>query len=175
MTKAFYKLLLKSILLLVLAPMKSWALLPDDCSNNVVTSTTPSSDFAAIDGGVIISHLTTGLEWQRCTIGKTWDGTNCSGTASKFTWEEALVFAEGAGLGWRLPNINELLSIVEQCRTWPAINRSVFPNANSNSNWSASPSAQDANRAWFISFRFGYVNTLPVSTPLEIRLVRKTE
>ena len=73
----------------------------------------------------------TGLIWMRCSLGQMWDGAACSGTANTYTWQAALQAAfeinsgasndDGDGLAgfanetdWRLPNRNELESIVER-------------------------------------------------------------
>ena len=116
--------------------------------------TTPSSDFTVLDGGQVVRHETTGLEWRRCAEGMSWTGTGCTGTASVMTWYEALQHANTES-GWRLPNINELRSIVEECRISPAINQQVLPNTPSSYFWSASPYAGHSILAWGVSFYHG--------------------
>lgn len=114
----------------------------ESCSNSAVVATTPSSEFTIVGDG-IIRHDATGLEWQRCSVGQIWDGAACQGSASNFFWQQALIAASVAGSGWRLPNIQELRSIVERCRVNPAINRKAFPNTSSFEGgifWSSTPS-----------------------------------
>ncbi len=62
-----------------------------------------------------INDGNTGLIWQKCSNGLS--GTGCSiGTAASLTWVNAISYCEGLTLGgrsnWRLPNINELKTIV---------------------------------------------------------------
>lgn len=96
-----------------------------DCETGL-SPRTPSSEFTALEGGSVVRHETTGLEWKRCVEGRRWAGGTCKGNAKKFLWQEALQHAADQEK-WRLPNINELRSIVERCSWEPAINRDVFP------------------------------------------------
>ena len=57
---------------------------------------------------------------------------------------------------WRLPNIKELASIVEQACYDPAVDLGVFPGAPSYWFWSSSPNANDASNAWYVYFYDGY-------------------
>ena len=78
-------------------------------------------------------------------------------------WRDALKHIEGiefAGFDdWRMPNVNELHSIVD-ISTWnPAIDRDVFflfPLGY----WSSSTCIQDASRAWIVRFQNGVVTCL---------------
>ena len=116
--------------------------------------TTPSSDFTLLEGGTVVRHDTTGLEWRRCPEGMIWSDGSCTGTASTMTWQAALQYAGGVS-GWRLPNVKELRSIVERCRIPPAINQQVFPDTPSSDFWSASPYAGNSAYAWLVSFLNG--------------------
>ena len=92
-------------------------------------ATTPSSDFEVVgnveDG--IVRHLRTGLEWRRCPLGSTFSEGECDRRFSSVDWQDALQAAEAEGDGWRVPNVNEMVSIVEECTTTPAVNEVVFP------------------------------------------------
>ena len=125
----------------------------DDCEADLV-ETTPSSDFTPLKGGAVVRHEPTGLEWRRCPEGMDWSGGECSGTALGRTWQGALEHADEED-GWRLPDINELRSIVERCRVSPAINQQVFPDTPASDFWSASPYAGYSASAWYVNFNLG--------------------
>lgn len=98
-------------------------------------ATTPSRDFVDVGGGVV-QHETTDLQWSRCAIGQAWNAGSCNGAATVFSWDEARdaidrLNATGELAGWsdwRLPTVEELAGIVEECRETPAINTEIFPN-----------------------------------------------
>ncbi|MBK5930897.1 hypothetical protein CCR82_10260 [Halochromatium salexigens] len=74
---------------------------------------------------------------------------------------------------WRLPSVDELLSIVSNDRTDPAIDTNYFPNARSSRFWSSSPVASASNGAWVVHFDHGSVyNDGYVNGDLPVRLVR---
>ena len=142
----------------------------DDCEADLVERT-PSSDFTPLEDGDVVRHEPTGLEWRRCPEGMDWNGSGCDGFASSMNWQEALQYADDVD-GWRLPNINELRSIVERCRRSPAINQQVFPDTPTSSFCSASPYAGASGHAWHVSFGSGNHNWNRKSLNYRVRLVR---
>jgi len=100
----------------------------------------------------------TGLMWVR------------SGTADTYTWANALsscavTMNSGSGFAgykdWRLPNLRELLSIVDYgAAAAPFINKTAFPNTQSNYYWSSTPSEvfPASALAWDVTFTDGSVN-----------------
>jgi hypothetical protein len=144
------------------------------CSDKIVP-TTPEANFAVPEDGTAY-HKTTGLTWMRCSLGQTWDGKTCSGAAATYEWGEALKAANGfrfAGFSdWRLPNKNELESLIEEACSSPAVNAAVFPDTPSSYFWSSSPYAASANGAWSVDFGFGAVNASVKTGKLHVRLVR---
>jgi hypothetical protein len=113
------------------------------CSDRI-HFTTPTGRFTDHGNGTVTDKRT-GLRWQRCPLGYTFDGNGtplltaddrCTATSvATFTWQQALRAAvaqnqQGGYAGftdWRLPNIKELASIVESRCLGPAINQTVFP------------------------------------------------
>lgn len=143
------------------------------CRNDI-TASTPDNDFTLHTDGTV-THNSTGLMWMRCSLGQTWDGSTCTGDASIFTWKNALVAAQSHSFGgysdWRLPNKNELESLVEQRCVSPSINNMVFPNTPSTLFWSSSPYAF-SNFAWGIHFGYGGVGNGKNYNIVQVRLVR---
>jgi hypothetical protein len=144
--------------------------------NNAVPATTPVFSFTDHGDGTV-THNATGLMWMRCSLGQTWI-SGCTGTVASYSWKNSLEavrnlnsFGGFAGhADWRLPNKNELASIVED-RCWtPAINGSVFPDTPSGRFWSSSP--YDAGNAWFVGFQTGGVVRDNMDFSYNVRLVR---
>jgi hypothetical protein len=132
------------------------------CQTASIPATTPTSRFTVNNNGTL-SDSKTGLMWKKCSEGQS--GTDCSvGGAAAYTWQLALQQAQtvnnGGGFAgysdWRVPNVKELLSIVEEQCVEPSINLTVFPNAPSNRFWSSSPYAGYSYYAWFVYFDYGY-------------------
>lgn len=84
-----------------------------------------------------VTDSKTKLVWQRCSLGQT--GNDCSGVPTGYTWSDALQTAKENHSGWRLPNLKELLSIIDEQCSEPAVNTFVFPNTQNFIYWSSSP------------------------------------
>jgi hypothetical protein len=68
-------------------------------------------------------------------------------------WDAAMALRVPGDSAWRLPNKEELDSIVEpDCRK-PAINEDVFPDTALMAYWSSTPSGPCC--AWHVNFRWG--------------------
>lgn len=149
--------------------------LAQDCRTETeVPSTTPASRFQD-NYDATVTDQSTGLMWARCPEGLS--GTGCAdGTAATFTWEAALIRARDSGLAgytdWRLPNLKELFSLVEERCVNPAINLAVFPNTPASYFWSASPSADSSHFAWIVGFMNGGADYGSRYSYSQVRLVR---
>jgi hypothetical protein len=114
--------------------------------------------------------------WQRCALGQSWDGTTCTGTPDLLSWSAALAAAEAhsqAGFDdWRLPNRNELASIIEDRCFSPAVNAAAFPAAPNDAYWTGSPVTDAIEQAWRIDFADGQIEPASTGTLLVVRLVR---
>ncbi len=140
-----------------------------------ITPTTPDSRFTTNGNGTVTDNKTK-LIWMRCSLGQTWDGATCSGDASTYIWQQALTAAESHGFGgsgaWRLPNIKELVSIVEISCYDPAINQTIFPLTPSGKFWAASPDTRNGAYAWYVGFNYGHDYSGDKNDSRYIRLVR---
>ncbi len=138
---------------------------------SAISQTTPDADFILQNGGTEALHKTTGLIWKRCLEGLSYDSAtqNCTGSATSFTWQAAMQQADST---WRVPNIKELASIVEQSCHNLSINRTIFPNWFSPYVWSSSVDADNSNEAWGVDFDNGYSATDNRSYTGRVWLVR---
>ena len=73
---------------------------------------------------------------------------------------------------WRVPDIEELRSIVDYSRTNPSIDVDYFPNTHSTRYWSASPIADFSDVAWRLYFGYGDDGYYFRGDNLHVRLVR---
>ncbi len=144
------------------------------CQNNLPASN-PDSVYTDHGNGTV-TDTRTGLMWKQCAEGLS--GATCqTGSLQGFTWASALAHAEASTFAgytdWRLPNVKELSSLVEDCRAGPAINTNLFPNTPSTLFWSGSPSADGSSLAWFVYFSDGVAGSYgPRSYPFGVRVVR---
>lgn len=127
--------------------------------------------FAISAEGTQVSDSRTGLTWRRCSEGQSYGGGTCNGSASTFTHEAALAHARSQ-TGWRLPNVKELSSIVDDSRVGPAIDPTIFPATPSWDYWSSSPYVGYADYAWDVHLDHGHVGVNSRSDFNPIRLVR---
>ena len=139
-----------------------------------IPATAPDSRFTD-NGNGTVTDAATGLMWKQCAEGQS--GVGCtSGSAVAFTWQQALVAAGAADFAghtdWRLPNRNELESLVERRCYDPAINAGYFANTPSSWFWSSSPYAYYANDAWVVNFYGSAVGNDFKSSAYPVRLVR---
>lgn len=94
-----------------------------------------------------------------------------------YTWTAAAAACEGktyAGYSdWRLPNVRELMSIVDYSKdTGPAINAAAFPGTRTSTYWSSTTYMQNATLAWRVNFLDGGVNVDLKTLGSYVRCVR---
>ena len=101
------------------------------------------------NGDGTVMDMTTGLMWQQEEV-------------KAVTWEEALAYCENLDLagyrGWRLPNIRELLSLVDDIRRDPSINTVFFPGCRPSIYWSSTTHILYPGFAWYVKFNDGRVH-----------------
>lgn len=167
----------KQVLLGIVSLCWSFIVLGQTC-NNLIPHSTPTDRFTINSGGFTVTDNRTGLTWMRCTIGQSWNGSECTGSADKFSWQDALQYADSKTFAthsdWYLPNIKELASIKEEACFEPSINEVVFPNIPvGRIYWTSTPSANGDNDIWYILFDDGLEQNFAKPSFHHIRLVRK--
>ena len=81
---------------------------------------------------------------------------------------------EGVREGWRLPTMEELLSIVDETQSCPTIDPKAFPDTPKGTFWTASPCEDDPNQAWVVDFSIGEPDTEMTECRHFVRLCRRT-
>ncbi|MDH5387171.1 MAG: DUF1566 domain-containing protein [Gammaproteobacteria bacterium] len=173
MNKTHFMRLLLATLLLGAQP-----LLAQTCSNSV-TATAPDSRYTDNLDGTVTDNQT-GLMWRQCSEGLSTTDTACdTGSAVPYTWQVALQQVQTINVtgfagytDWRLPNHNELTSLLENSCFSPAINTTAFPVTPAFNYWSASPHANLPGSAWYVSFNHGFVDSSNKTLAYRVRLVR---
>nr|WP_223227081.1 DUF1566 domain-containing protein [Vibrio cholerae] len=103
------------------------------------------------------------------------NGGTCQGSACDTQAFVNAVNSQGlcGASDWRLPSVNELLSIVHNGRIQPAIDQAYFPHTPQYGwYWSSSPYASGSRNAWNVHFNYGYVDYYSKSYSSHVRLVR---
>ena len=166
-------LLKHTVLILTTLLITNQRLYAQTCESQI-PPTTPSSRFIIHNNGTVTDKRT-GLIWKRCLEGVSGAACN-SGTPVELNWQDALQRARDASFegrtDWRLPNIKELRSIVEQQCVDPAINLSVFPAQAASVVWSSSPNADVADNAWNVYFSNGFTFNGSRNVRRQVWLVR---
>ena len=143
------------------------------CNPNIVREA-PDSRYQLLNSDTEVKDTQTGLIWQRCSLGQTWSGS-CTGTAATYNWANALQTAKNMGNNWRVPNIKELDSLVEEACYNSAINETYFPNTVNSYYWSSSPYADYSDSAWIVGFDVGRDGSSSKDDYKYVRLVRSSQ
>jgi hypothetical protein len=113
------------------------------------------------NGDSTITDSASRLMWMRCSEGQLKDDS-CSGDATLNTWQAALnipadLNMSGGHAGftdWRLPNIKELTSLVEEACYSPAVNTERFPSTPGDGGQDGSGPEQTAGVFWSSSVAY---------------------
>lgn len=114
--------------------------------------------------GNIVTDGTTKLEWQDDAV------------SSTLGWASAIDYCENLTLDthsdWRLPNIKELTSIVDDTKSHPSIDNTVFQNPPFNNYWSSTTTAGNSSSMWYVNFNYGHQNGNDKTAFYNVRCVR---
>jgi len=170
-----------SLAILLMSSLLTGALAVAECTSNRnpnISITKPDSLYSDHGDGTITDKQT-GLMWQKCSLGLS-DSLCATGTALSFTWQAALAVAndntDSGYSDWRLPNKNELESLLDDACFQPAINETVFPNTIATGYWSSSPYVGNSGEtSWVIGFNDSGVRITRKLAALSVRLVRGSQ
>lgn len=114
--------------------------------------------------GNVVTDSVTGLQWQ--------DDSN----ATSMTWVDAITYCEALELptgvtDWRLPNINELTSIVDDTKSAPSIDGN-FTNTANDYYWTSTTVEGNSTSAWRVKFDYGNHEFDAKANSWNIRCVR---
>jgi len=174
------QLLKLSLLSILLSP--SCALAEQICSTDGA-KTMPDERYVLFGDDFYVRDRVTGLEWTRCAAGQVWAAKEqtCKEAPKKqvkswFNYDAALSQAKQRydnGQQWRVPTINELMTIIEHRCEQPAINEKIFPNTANRRFWTSSTMIDNDHYAWTVDFSDGQTaSILKTISSNHLRFVR---
>ena len=99
----------------------------------------------------VVSDSSTNLEWQD-------DYSDNNNSIKQTSWQSAIDYCENLNLDgksdWRLPNINELTSLVDDTKDNPSLNE-MFQNIYSSYYWSSTSNSNTNESSWIVDFTSG--------------------
>jgi hypothetical protein len=117
-----------------------------------------------VTGGTV--HDTkTNLTWQQVV------------PTTTYTWADAKTFCAGVGsslggAGWRVPTVNELLTIVDYSRSNPAVDPNYFPATPAGLFLTAVPFNTALTALWLVNFGSGATMFASAAAAFNVRCVR---
>jgi hypothetical protein len=131
------------------------------------------------DNGAAIDRRS-GLMWMRCAFGQQWQANRCTGRAETLTWREVELeisrFNEQGGAmsynDWRIPTVEELLSLVIPGCYEPALDIRTFPDTPVTAFWTSTTDPAYQPGMMLVHFVNGRVYMGNRSVAWPVRLVR---
>ncbi len=125
-----------------------------------------------------ITDPNTGLMWQQCSAGQTWNEftSDCGGDPVTRTWQEALSYTENLTWAdysdWRLPNRNELESLIDDTTYNPAMSPLFRLDTFPREYWSSTTGAYGKTTAIYVYFHNGLLGSTYKLDRQQVRAVR---
>lgn len=133
---------------------------------------TPTPErFAVVEGGGILDRQTQ-LIWAQCAVGQQWNKSTCEGEGVALRMAEARALAR---VGWRIPSLQELSSLVDLATANPAIDGHYFPGTPAGDFWTATPFVNQPGSSWRVNFREGEAHGVKDKVASYLRLVRNAK
>ena len=106
------------------------------------------SRFVAKNG--VVEDRVSSLLWQQKTGIK------------KVSWVKAKLYCKNLKIGkiksWRVPKVDELMTLVNKNSSFPSIYTKYFPDTISKHYWSSTVNKNDATKVWIVFFNYGYIH-----------------
>ena len=147
----------------------------------------PSERFEINETEGVVLDRSTGLMWQQCEVGLSYNAENksCVGSTQKLTWQQALLEANDSShasyTDWHVPNIKELASIIDHSCASPALAKlelGIFLFSNElisgeeGDYWSSTTVSLEPQYAWTFQVADGKNRYLKKTQTGRLRLVR---
>lgn len=127
--------------------------------------------------GAVMHDRLTGLDWRRCALGTSWDGSTCAGERKMVGLDAAEAAAKAEGEGWRVPDVKELYELLDgDCGT-PPVDRAAFPDLvtgreDEDVYWTTTP--MGLAELWYcVDFALGFADAHSRGISLAVRFVRR--
>jgi hypothetical protein len=126
--------------------------------------------------GEYIKEYTNNTVLNTNTLQMWQDDSNC--ITNTYTWIDAINYCSSLNLAgfndWRLPNINELNTLVDDTRYAPSMDNIVFEQIVTSNYWSGTSHARSGfeDKAWRIEFQYGKINYAVKTSEYYVRCVR---
>lgn len=143
-----------------------------------VSGISPQTQSFMDNGNGTVSDNLSGLVWQKCSAGLGTTLGDCStGTFLQHTWSSAINYCENLDLGgqtdWRLPNIKELISLVDFSSSSLTSINDIFTNTKINFYLSSTTATiVDSTRVWRVDFSYGRTDISSKTGKSYVRCVR---
>ena len=129
-----------------------------------------SMTYAVTTSTEVVVDNKTKLEWQNEAVNKT----------ETKSWQAAIDYCEGLTLDgkedWRLPNVNELKSLVDYSKSKPAIVSTLKETTKNANYWSSTAYFNDTQNVFYVNFSICFSsNKSKSSENLYVRCVRDSQ
>ncbi len=143
--------------------------------NSVHSQACDSDKRFVLNNDGTVTDTTTNLMWQSCQIG--FSGEQCEiGYSKSYNWQQGTDIANDNKLAgfndWRIPNKEELITLVDKNCGIPSINAHYFPNTSTIKFWSNDIHDTYPEYAWMVGFIVGHVTFGKRTNYGGVRLVR---
>lgn len=140
-----------------------------------VAADTPDNQPVFTDfGDGTVRDFRTNLVWAKCSRGFTYSAGTCTGSGLVADWSVSLNYCNSlalAGRAWRLPSVNEMLSISDKSLSGIVISPAVFPNAVAAIHWTSTTTGSNPVSAFGFDLSDGMVAANGKTSTYEARCV----